>query len=113
MTQGKRTELARSFRGHPLAALEHHTLITRGLAEIERADAEDLFQLGVEGFRLLLAIFGQDRVDPDWTAVRRAADQGHADAQYWLGVVYSEGAGVSKDSTEAAKWFRLSSDIRN
>jgi hypothetical protein len=41
---------------------------------------------------------------------RLAADQGHADGQYLLGVMYVEGKGVAKDLTEAVRLFRLAAD---
>ena len=37
---------------------------------------------------------------------RRAADQGHALAQYNLGLRYAKGEGVIKDNKEAVKWYR-------
>lgn len=36
---------------------------------------------------------------------RRAAEQGHCNAQYRLGLAYAEGDGVIEDLHEAAKWF--------
>jgi len=36
---------------------------------------------------------------------RKSAEQGNADAQFWLGTMYSEGKGVALDLTEAAKWY--------
>ena len=41
-----------------------------------------------------------------WGACQ-AADQGHAKAQFNLGVMYAYGRGVPKDEKEAVKWFRL------
>ena len=41
---------------------------------------------------------------------RRAADQGDALAQFYLGVMYNEGRGVPQDYAEAAKWYRLAAD---
>ncbi len=38
------------------------------------------------------------------------AAKGHADSQYKLGVAYDEGLGVSKDYTEAFKWFSLAAE---
>jgi len=35
-----------------------------------------------------------------------AAEQGHAEAQNMLGLVYALGEGVPKDDTEAVKWYR-------
>ena len=37
---------------------------------------------------------------------REAADQGHADAQKSLGVMYAAGNGVPQDGVEASKWLR-------
>jgi hypothetical protein len=41
---------------------------------------------------------------------RKAADQGHAEAQYNLGVCYKNGTGVTKDENEAVKWYRKSAE---
>jgi TPR repeat protein len=38
--------------------------------------------------------------------IRLAADQGNANAQYNLGVMYFQGIGVSKDVDEGVKWWR-------
>jgi TPR repeat protein len=39
-----------------------------------------------------------------------AARQGHAIAQFTLGVMYRNGRGVSQDNTEAAKWYQKAAD---
>jgi uncharacterized protein len=39
--------------------------------------------------------------------VRLAADQGQANAQFNLGVIYQRNDGVAQDFSEAMKWFRL------
>ena len=41
---------------------------------------------------------------------RRAADQGHAEAQYNLGVMYDDGQGVQQDYAEAVKWYRRAAE---
>jgi TPR repeat protein len=41
---------------------------------------------------------------------RKAADQGDADAQNSLGVMYEEGQGVPQDYAAAASWFRKAAD---
>ena len=41
---------------------------------------------------------------------RLAADQGHANAQYVLGIRYENGSGVRRDRVEAARWYRLAAD---
>ena len=38
--------------------------------------------------------------------IRPLADQGNADAQYNLGVLYEKGQGVPQDYAEAVKWYR-------
>jgi TPR repeat protein len=40
-----------------------------------------------------------------WTGL---AEQGHADAQYMLGLEYFNGRAVPKDDRQAAKWLRRS-----
>jgi TPR repeat protein len=41
---------------------------------------------------------------------RKAAEQGHANAQYGLGAMYTSGRGVARDDAEAAKWFRKAAE---
>ena len=41
---------------------------------------------------------------------RRAADQGNASAQFYLGVMFDEGKGVPQDYAEAAKWYRRAAE---
>ena len=41
---------------------------------------------------------------------RIAADQGHADAQFGLGICYANGYGVKKDPAEAVKWYRKAAE---
>ena len=46
----------------------------------------------------------------DVEAFRLAAEQGDAEAQYKLGVIYSEGKGVPQDAGEAVRWYWLAAD---
>jgi TPR repeat protein len=39
-----------------------------------------------------------------------SAEQGDADAQYFLGFMYDKGQGVPQDYKEAVKWYRLSAE---
>ena len=39
---------------------------------------------------------------------RRAANQGHPNAQFNLGVIYENGRGVAQNSSAAELWFSLS-----
>ena len=41
---------------------------------------------------------------------RPLAEQGDADAQYNLGVMYDNGDGVAQDYAEAVRWFRLAAE---
>ena len=41
---------------------------------------------------------------------RLAAEQGHADAQSNLGVMYDTGRGVPQDDAEAVRWYRLAAE---
>ena len=41
---------------------------------------------------------------------RIAAEQGHADAQCYLGYCYGKGLGVEKDPKEAVKWYRKAAE---
>ena len=41
---------------------------------------------------------------------RKAADQGDADAQFNLGVMYYNGEGVPEDDKEAVKWWRKAAE---
>ena len=47
------------------------------------------------------------------TAADSAAEQGHADVQYLLGLSYFFGEGVTKDYAEAVKWFRKAAQQGN
>src|SRR5262245_35157776 len=38
---------------------------------------------------------------------RKTADQGHASAQFYLGLRYANGQGVPQDYMQALKWFNL------
>jgi len=44
---------------------------------------------------------------------RLAADQGNANGQNNLGVMYEDGKGIPKDYAEAAKWYRLAAEQGN
>ena len=44
------------------------------------------------------------------TWFRKAAEQGHAAAQYNLGAMCANGQGVSKDYIEAVKWLRKAAE---
>lgn len=44
---------------------------------------------------------------------RKAAENGHAEAQYSLGWMYERGYGVGQDKSEAAKWYHKAAEQRH
>ncbi len=59
----------------------------------------------------LILFTGSAHAPPhDFDAVKKAAEQGHADAQYNLGVMYANGDGVPEDYAEAVRWFRKAAE---
>ena len=66
-------------------------------------NADDLYQKGEQAFH--------DKNYP--TAIssfEKAAEQGHAGAQYYLGYMYQYGQGVSQDYTKAMEWYRKAAE---
>ncbi len=55
-------------------------------------------------------IYSEVCYDEDIKRLRNAAEKGDPDAQYDLGVCYSDGDGVEEDHAEAAKWYRKSAE---
>ena len=45
-----------------------------------------------------------------FTILKPLAEQGHAEAQYNLGIMYEFGQGIEQDSKEAAKWFYMAAE---
>ena len=62
-------------------------------------------------------VAGRDGVERDYGEAvswyRRAAEQGHAAAQAYLGFSYSTGRGVGRDYGEAVRWYRRSAEQRH
>jgi len=42
---------------------------------------------------------------------RQAAEAGHAEAQYWVGLCFDSGQGVPQDYAEAANWYRKAAEL--
>jgi hypothetical protein len=51
--------------------------------------------------------------DAEFERTKQLAEQGDALAQYFLGVMYNNGAGVPQDDAEAARWYRLAAEQAN
>ena len=60
---------------------------------------------------LALTLIAPWALGQDLTETRRLAEQGDADAQYNLGVMYANGEGVPQDAAEAVRWYRISADV--
>ena len=56
------------------------------------------------------AAYGKEDYATALRLYRQLADQGDADAQTTLGVMYANGQGVPQDAVQAVKWFRLAAD---
>ena len=81
--------------------------LSRLLATYDGAEAGDRDLLS-----RLLATYDIDTDVPkaDLNSLRKAAEQGHAAAQRYLGFVYSDGRGVPQDFVEAVRWSRLAAE---
>jgi TPR repeat protein len=53
---------------------------------------------------------GQENETPTLKWFRKAAEQGDADVQWFLGECYAHGNGVDKDEAEAARWYRKAAE---
>ncbi|MDG4550199.1 MAG: hypothetical protein P9G45_07275, partial [Candidatus Contendobacter sp.] len=99
--------------------------LAQAKAEAERlaqakAEAEKLAQAKAEAEKLAQAkaeAYGDGRGVPKDNAEAvmwyKAAEQGDADAQFNLGVMYDNGQGVRKDEAEAVKWYRKAAEQGN
>jgi len=64
------------------------------------------FEVGVEAW-------GRGDYDTALREFRPLAEQGHAQAQVNLGIMYSQGRGVPKDFVQAYRWYTLAADQGN
>ena len=58
----------------------------------------------------LLFLASPVHAENDLEAVRKAAEQGHADAQFLLGLMYDVGEGVPENDAEAVRWYRKAAE---
>ena len=86
---------------------------------------EQLFDDAMRRHMVLYRRYNQGTVDAPWRIrsvedrgyagkmvrmLEEAADQGHADAQYNIGVIYDNGHGVAQYDSATMKWFRMAAD---
>jgi TPR repeat protein len=77
-------------------------LLAAATAADPQATAEDLFRRGVA------LAESPEQAAESTRCFRKAAELGHARAQYALGAAYTAGRGIRKDPVEAYAWIRLS-----
>jgi len=77
----------------------------------EKGDARAQSTLGLVYYRGGRGVPRNDSEALKW--FRLAASQGDADAEFNLGVMYTDGQGVPQDDAEAATWYRRAADKGN
>ena len=92
-------------------AFDNDVLVTSLRAEANAGEVNSQVILG-QWYALGLSGLPQD--DAQAVALyRKAADQGHADAQFNLGYAYAYGQGVPQDYAQAVAWYRKAADQGN
>lgn len=71
----------------------------------ERGVAEDQVHLGFSYHMGNFGMYKDDTLALIW--FHKAADQGNAEAQFYIGKMYETGDGVPQDQSEANRWFTL------
>jgi S1-C subfamily serine protease len=56
------------------------------------------------------SVANQSSPEEEFTNLKKKAEQGDADAQYSLGLMYGNGEGVPKDSAKAFEWFQKAAE---
>ena len=83
--------------------------VTADDATVEPIDFEGLLREGKRIYRST----GDGMTEENCHAFKlfaRAAEAGHAESQYYLGLCYWDGNGVGENNAEAAKWFRKAAE---
>jgi predicted Zn-dependent protease len=100
------------FRSHPPSA-ERMRRLDGLVAKNRERLAGKLFYVGVENYRQRIPR-SQKEIPSEqrrlYSSLRAAAEQGDADAQFSLGMMYLEGEGVPQDRAEALRWLRESAE---
>ena len=91
-------EIAKADRKSPETVVQPNSSVESS------EEAEAWCERGEDYFYGRNGVAQDDAKAVEW--LRKAAKQGHADAQSNLGWMYQEGRGVSQSDTEAVKWYR-------
>jgi uncharacterized protein len=92
--------------------------VGRGVPENE-SEAEKWYNRSAEGnlvedgYEKGIAAYDRKDYAEALRLLKPFAEQGYADAQNKLGVMYDNGAGVSEDDVEAMRWYRKAADQGN
>jgi len=78
-------------------------LYTYGRAALEDLAKNIMYEVG-------LCLGPDEDYDEALKWFRKAAAQGHVEAQYWVGYMYCYGIGMPEDYAEALKWFRKAAE---
>lgn len=91
---------------------EYKTLPLPELTEkAEAGDVQAQLSLGISYLSRRGGIAQDFPQGVNW--VRKAAEQGNADAQELLGILYADGLGVSQDYQQAANWYQKAAEQGN
>ncbi|MBQ0113780.1 MAG: sel1 repeat family protein [Bacteroidales bacterium] len=67
-------------------------------------------QKGQEEFEKGISFYQEENYTKAVSWFKKAAEQGHADAQYNLAFCYANGNGVSQDYKQAASWYEKAAE---
>jgi TPR repeat protein len=70
-------------------------------------------QGGMLGFAYTKAVAEGANVEPSWNALRRSAREGNRVSETYLGYICATGFGMTRDDTEALKWYFLAAGQSN
>ncbi len=89
-----------------LKAIESQKIDETRKGSSSAGSAEEWYQKGLAAERC-----------EDWAEMaecyRKAADLGHAESMYNMGVCYEDGEGVTQDYNQAAQWYRKAANLGN
>jgi len=77
---------------------------------IEQREKEELRKASIANFNTGYDYYKKGDYSQAVEWYRKAAEQGNADAQNYLGVMYEKGQGVNQDYSQAVEWFRKAAE---
>jgi TPR repeat protein len=103
--QSSQKDLAQASAYLKLAAKQGHD---KAVAELEQMEEHKRMQRVERKYERVKALFESGETDSDAVSLlRECADEGHTDAQHWLGTLYEDGAhGVAQSLTAARSLYK-------